>query len=341
MHALYPGILALLLCSVGQADTILVGPAQAITRISEAARRAKDGDLVLVAAGIYRGDVAVWHQKALTIKSVGGRAVLVADGQDAEGKAIWVIRHGRFEIQGFEFTGARVPSGNGAGIRFEGGRLTLSDCFFHDNQMGLLTGNAEDAELRIRDSRFADAPRQEGSLPHLLYVGRIARFELTGSRFENGYRGHLVKSRARHAELRDNWIVDGPEGQASYEVDLPNGGEAVLVGNVIAQSARSENKTLVAYGAEGLAWASNHLALLGNTLVNQGEAPASFVRLWPEKHAAEDRPTVLTRNNLVLGVGDPLEEIQGEHQGNVSRRLAEHNLLDIENLMMPARGIAD
>ncbi|AFL75531.1 hypothetical protein [Thiocystis violascens] len=307
MHAMYPGILALLLCSVGQADTLLVGPDQEITRISEAARRAKDGDLVLVAAGIYRGDVAVWHQKALTIKSVGGTAVLVADGQDAEGKAIWVIRHGRFEIQGFEFTGARVPSGNGAGIRFEGGQLTLSDCSFHDNQMGLLTSNAEDAELRIRDSRFADAPRQEGSLPHLLYVGRIARFELTGSRFENGYRGHLVKSRARSTELRYNWIVDGPEGQASYEVDLPNGGEAVLVGNVIAQSAQSENRALVAYGAEGLAWASNQLFVVHNTLVNQGKAPASFVRLWPEKHAAEYRPTVLTRNNLVLGVGHPLE----------------------------------
>ncbi len=304
--------------AIAQAATIMVGPDQPLSRISDAARIARDGDTVLVAAGVYRGDVAVWRQKKLHIRSVGGRTTLIADGHSAEGKAIWVIRNGDFEIEGFEFTGARVPSGNGAGIRFERGRLTIASCYFRDNQMGLLTGNDERAELVIRDSIFADAPRQQSPLPHLLYVGRIARFEASGSRFENGYWGHLIKSRARSTELRYNLIVDGPLGQASYEVDLPNGGEASLIGNVIAQGAVPENLALVAFGAEGTTWPRSRLVLSHNTLVNQGAAPAAFLRTWPEKAPQPALIEVLTRNNLLVGAGTPLAETSGDHAGNLA-----------------------
>ncbi|HRD86058.1 MAG TPA: hypothetical protein PLF63_12905, partial [Rubrivivax sp.] len=64
-------------------------------------------------------------------------------------------------------------------------------------------------------------------------VGRIARAVVTGSRFYGGYEGHLIKSRARETRLLYNLIVDGPDGEASYEVELPNGGVAHLIGNVI------------------------------------------------------------------------------------------------------------
>src|SRR5690606_39210976 len=69
-----------------------VGPSGPLRTIAEAARLARDGDTVEVQAGEYRGDVAVWTQKHLTIRSVGGRAVLIADGRSAEGKGIWVVR---------------------------------------------------------------------------------------------------------------------------------------------------------------------------------------------------------------------------------------------------------
>jgi hypothetical protein len=98
-----------------------------------------------------------------------------------------------------------------------------ADCRFIDNQNGILTGNAADAELTMHDSEFAAAP--EGSkLPHLLYVGRIARFTLMGSHLHGGRHGHLLKSRARHNQVLYNRLDDRPDGQASYELDLPNGG---------------------------------------------------------------------------------------------------------------------
>jgi hypothetical protein len=41
---------------------------------------------------------------------------------------------------------------------------------------------------------------------------------------------------------------------ASYELEFPEGGVAVVVGNVIAQSADSPNPIVVAYGAESSRW---------------------------------------------------------------------------------------
>ena len=210
-----------------------VGPGEAITRIADAAKVAQDGDVVEILPGEYHADVTVWEQKRLVIRGIGERPVLIADGSIAEGKAIWVIRDGDFLIDNVEFRGARADDENGAGIRFERGRLEVRNSVFLDNQNGILTANFGDAELVIRDSVFAQAPRKEGALPHLLYVGRIGRFEVSGSRFHNGYRGHLLKSRARYNDIRYNLIYDGPQGEASYEIDLPNGGLAFVVGNIV------------------------------------------------------------------------------------------------------------
>src|SRR5438105_1422032 len=61
---------------------------------SEAAKVAKDGDTIEIDAGEYLGDVALWPQSNLTIRGVGGRAVLRALGRSMQGKAIWVIDGG-------------------------------------------------------------------------------------------------------------------------------------------------------------------------------------------------------------------------------------------------------
>ncbi len=85
--------------SAAHAATLRVGPSEQLTRIAEAAKLAKDGDTVEILPGEYRGDVAVWQQKSLTIRGLGQRPVLIADGKSAEGKAIWVIRNGNIRIE--------------------------------------------------------------------------------------------------------------------------------------------------------------------------------------------------------------------------------------------------
>ncbi|MBK8376009.1 MAG: hypothetical protein IPL18_14600 [Sphingomonadales bacterium] len=295
------------------ARVIRVGPDGDVQKISEAARLANDGDIVEIASGEWHGDVALWEQKQLTIRGSGKRPVLIADGKSAEGKAIWVIRNGNFLIDNIEFRGTRVADGNGAGIRFEGGKLRVSNCVFLDNQNGILTSNNANAELIIERSLFADAPNQ-GQLLHLLYAGRIASLTISGSRFHSGQNAHLIKSRARKTDIRYNLIFDGPTGTASYEIDLPNGGQATLIGNVIGQSKTTSNPVVVAFGAEGDAWPNSQLVLSHNTLISDGLKPAWFIRTWPKRLPADVQ--VHTFNNLFSGIGFFDYGLSGTHEGN-------------------------
>ena len=167
--------------------------------------------------------------------------------------------------------------------------------------------------LTIRDSEFGAAPRHAGLLHHLLYVGAIGRFELTGSSLSGGYRGHLVKSRARENHVRYNLLVDGDAGSASYELEFPDGGLAYVVGNVIGQSRQSDNQAIVAYGAEHPRWSRNGLYLVHNTLLN--ELPSGVpLKTWPSKFPGGFETWLV--NNLVVGYGQLPMPGTGRYAGN-------------------------
>lgn len=306
--------LAVACSATATAATLFVGKDAAIPTIAEAARIAQDGDVVEIQPGDYHGDVAVWLQKRLTIRSVGGMAVLTAGGRIAEGKAIWVFRHGNFVVENIAFEGARALDRNGAGIRFERGRLMVRHCRFSNNENGLLTGNFGDSELTIEDSVFSRAPRDRGPLKHLLYVGRIGRLTLTGSRFEQGFEGHLVKSRARENRVAYNLLYDGAGGKAAYELEFPDGGVAYVVGNVIGQSATTTNPIVISYGAERPVWERNGLYLVNNTLVSERPAGAWFLRVWSDRVPGDT--AVLAVNNLTIGLGIFTLGVRGRFERN-------------------------
>jgi len=291
---------ALVAAGGAAAETWLVGPEGAPMSFQQALSQARDGDVIEVMPGTYKGQVGVIGQRKLTIRGLDPRPVFDADGRYADGKASWVVRDGDVTVENIEFRGNRVPDGNGAGIRFEKGRLLLRGCRFVDNENALLTANFPDAELAIEASEFARAPRRVGGLHHLLYVGRIGRLTVTGSRFHQGFEGHLIKSRARVTRIAYNLIYDGPGGEASYEIDLPNGGDAVVIGNIVGQSADTQNPVLLSYGAEGRAWDRNRLLLAHNTLLSDFPL-AWFLRAWPEKLTPDTE--IRAVNNLTVGPG--------------------------------------
>ena len=225
---------------------------------------------------------------------------MISRNTNAEGKAIWVIRGNRVLIENIEFVGARVPDRNGAGIRHEGGKLTVRNCLFAHNEMGLLTWNSETAELVIEASEFRDnavAPTYKPGDPigHQIYVGTIARFTLQESYVHRGAFGHLVKSRARENFIVNNRITDESGGRASYELEFPNGGIGYVLGNVIQQSAHTENHHLISYGAEGYRWPRRELFLVNNTLVDDLPQGGTFLRVAP------GAGRVVLINNVLLG----------------------------------------
>jgi hypothetical protein len=303
--------------------TMVVGPGEKVATVSEVARLARDGEVIEIRSGSYRGQPAIWTKNNLLIRGVGQRPVMIAEGRSAEDKAIWVVRGGKVRIENVEFRGARVAGGNGAGIRFEKGELAIHACRFADNEMGLLTANSAALALEISDSEFVDAPRHAGDLHHLLYVGAIGRFVLRGSRFHNGNLGHLVKSRARENHVLYNLLADGAGGRASYELEFPNGGIAWVIGNAIGQSAGTDNPVIVAYGAEGPRWSVNALYLVHNTLVNDHHA-GTFLAVASDRFPGG--VDVWAINNLMVGHGDVNRPAQGRFEGN--ERLARGVLIE-------------
>ncbi|MES1982150.1 MAG: right-handed parallel beta-helix repeat-containing protein [Pseudomonadota bacterium] len=280
-----------------KAATLEVGPGRTYTYPSIAAVHAQNGDTVEIAAGVYPGDVAVWRQNNLTIRGVGGKAILRANGKYAEGKGIWVIKGNNVIVDNIEFSGAAVPDGNGAGIRIEGIDLTIRNSYFHHNENGVLGGGVKPADdILIESSEFAYNGRGDG-YTHNIYIGPARTLTLKYNYIHHAHVGHNVKSRAYRTDILHNRIMDEASGDSSYVVDLPNGGLSYVIGNLIQQGPKAENPTVVTYGEEGLRNATNQLYLLNNTIVNDRPQGGRFV------YVRSGASAVRLVNNLLIGSG--------------------------------------
>ena len=271
-------LLSLLACDA-LARTLRVGPGAEYATPSAASDYARDGDTIEIAAGDYRGDVAVWNANRIRIVGVNGRPHLRAEGRDAQGKALWVIRGDDVVVENVEISGVKVPHRNGAAIRLEGRNFTLRDAYVHDNENGLLTGANPQSDVTIDHCEFARNGNGEG-YTHNLYIGAIARLTVTRSYFHHAIVGHNLKSRAAQSVISDSRLADERDGRASYEADFPNGGIVTLTSNVFQKGQNAENPTLVSMGAEGLAPGGRHAFVArGNTFVSQRRGGTRFIAL--------------------------------------------------------------
>jgi Ca2+-binding RTX toxin-like protein len=201
----------------------------------------------------------------ITLEGVGGMVRMQATGAIPNDKGILVVDTDA-TIDHFEFSGAAGASGNAAGIRYQGGALTVTNSYFHDNQNGLLANPSASGTITIRDSEFAHNGSGDG-YTHNLYVGDIAKLSVQDSYFHDAVVGHQIKSRAEVTEISNTRIFDN-SGSSSYSIDLPNGGRATLTGNVIEQGPNGGNPNIVAFGEEGGLHAGSALTLSGNTVIN-------------------------------------------------------------------------
>ncbi len=315
--------------------TWLAGPPNSGRTLADALRQAQDGDTIELLSGDYPGGVLI-EQRHLTLRGMPGAKAPVIKGDDKPGaaQALWIVRGGQVTLQNLEFRGARSSDGSGAGVRQEGGSLSVERCTFFDNEHGLLSTNDEKAELRIDASVFGAAPKVVGGLHHLLNVGRIAKLSISGSRFQQGFEGHLIKTRARENLITYNFIHDGVRGGASYEIEIANGGLATVVGNVIGQGAESQNPVMLAYATEDRAWDKNALYVAHNTFVNYGWLPGWVMRVV-RAHLPADTP-VRAVNNLVAGPAVFWLGASGDFQGNRHATLGMLRDIDTGAFELPA-----
>jgi len=288
---------AFLFGSLAPAKTIAVGPGNTYATPCQAIAHAHPGDIIEIdARGNYDGDVCAWSTDRLTLRGVHGRARIDAAGHNAHGKGIWAIYAANTTVENIEFSGAGVPDHNGAGIRLSGKNLTVRNCYFHDNEEGILTGDG--GEVVIEFCEFARNGYRNG-LSHNVYIGHADKLVFRFNYSHDSVVGHLLKSRAAGNYILYNRL-SSEQGTTSLELDLPNGGLSYVIGNVIQQGSASQNGGMLGYRLEGPDSRNPSAALfvVNNTFVNQRPGSEPILKIAPSL-----APAAVITNNLFVTQG--------------------------------------
>jgi hypothetical protein len=236
------GVLAvspMLMALPAMARELSVGPTRILKVPSQAATVAASGDIVRIDPGRYF-DCAVWTASHLVIEAAGP-GVLIA-GKTCDEKGIFVTSGANITIRGITFADAAVVWHNGAGIRAAGDNLTVEHSRFLNNENGILAGGGPNSVLRVVDSEFVGNGACIEACAHGIYAGApIYLLDVERCVFLNTKIAHHIKSRARNTVIRDSRIEDGPDGTASYLIDIPDAGNALIQGNFLEKGVHSDN----------------------------------------------------------------------------------------------------
>ena len=286
----------------------------------------QDGDTIEIDAELYSGtpSLAVWQSLDLLIRGVGGRPHMKVDDEYIWGKGIWVLAGNNITVENIEFSGAKVPDQNGAGIRLDGIGLTVRHCYFHNNENGILTSNPYDGDILIEYSEFDNNGAGDG-FSHNLYIGHVNKLTFQFNYSHHGYIGHNLKSRAEENYILYNRIMDEDTGESSRLIDLSNGGFSIILGNLLMQGNNAQNNNLVGYGREGLTNSHNELYYINNTAVNKRQASCIFLDIQ------EGTSIASVANNIFAGSGTLINGTTTSMSNNVSDENID-NLLFIDEL---------
>ena len=294
------------------ATTWFVGPSRTFTVPSQVMNLVQDGDSILIDAGEYIGDVGAWNANNLFISGIGGLAHLRANGQNAQGKAIWVVSGNNTTIEWIEFSEASVPDENGAGIRQQGGDLTIRHCYFHNNENGILASSNPNMTVIVEYSEFGFNGFGDG-FTHNIYINDAEELILRYCYMHHAKVGHNVKTRARKNTIIYNRIMDEASGNSSYLLDMSNGGYSVVRGNLFHQGENAPNSSMIAYGLEGYGAGENRLYFYNNTLVNERNNGKFF-------NINSSHESVSIANNILAGSNNGIQ-VGGSNVDTFSNQL--------------------
>ena len=300
---------------------------ESVGGLRQAIEAAQDGDTIVMAAGDYTvygteyrwdepeaaalreeagfpHDERSWNtgqigiDKSLTFSSDGGQVNLTATSAVAKG--IFTIYRDveTTVVDGFGFFGSKAKwNASSAGIRHQGGDLTVRDSTFGDNNNGILSQAVGDTagNVVIENSEFYGSGN--AGLQHNIYVYSKS-LSVTDSYFHDVTLGHHIKSLADTTIIRDNIIDDGdtPAGRA---VDVTGGGDLLIEGNHITKSANADNREFFYYSAMRKGGEFGEIRIADNTIVNEGKGNPGFLY---------NDSDVIARieNNVIV---DPLMEV--------------------------------
>jgi hypothetical protein len=270
-------LLFITICSSGK--TWLVGPTRTYTMPSQVSTLVGDGDTVAIDSGTYSQDVAFWAANDLVLEGIGGMARLKSGGLNYGGKAIWVVNGNNTIVNYIEFSECTCSDNNGAGIRQQGINLTVYHCLFDSNQEGILADDDTTSDILIEYTEFNANGAGDG-YSHNLYINHVHSLTFQYNYTHNANVGHELKSRAYNNYLLYNRFADDSTGTASRDIDLPNGGFSIILGNEIEKGPDAQNENVMEFGLEGLTNPSTQLYIVNNSIVSD-RSTTLFVDLQP------------------------------------------------------------
>ncbi len=294
------------------AATLTVGAGQAYPNPCAAVAAAQPNDEVDVYPGTYTDTCSI-AVAGLTLKGVGGQPKIDLTGGSPYGhKAIYVIDADGVTIENLELTGATIDPSygeNGAAIRIEAQNLTVRGCYIHDNQDGILGAPlTAGGTLLVEGNEFSHNGLGNGcddpgaGCTHNLYIGANVQtftFQYNWTHHlatDTPDKGHLLKTRAQQSYILYNRIT-GEDDTDSYEIDVPQAGLAVVVGNVVEKPPMSGNGNMLSYGEESMANADHRIFVVNNTFVND-KGGGQFLDV-------ASGGTLVAHNNVFAGTGTP------------------------------------
>jgi hypothetical protein len=292
------GTRTLRICPPGTAE-----PDCRYTSLQDALAVAMPGDDAVLAPGVYE-EGAVITTPHLVLRGEPGAHLR---GHAVEGKAALVVKAAGVVIEGIECSGIAVRDNNGACVRSEGDDLTVRNVHFHDNQQGILSGSG--GGLLLVEGSLLER-NGYGGQAHGVYIGRATQtFIFRNNRvLATTGAGHGVKSRAQSTIIENN-VIAGLDGRDSRAIDLPNGGDVVIRGNVLEKGPNSANAQMIGLALEGDLHEVNHtliesnLAIFDTLPVGVVQRLAQALGLMPPKGTvltSESPGQVILRSNTIV-----------------------------------------
>ncbi len=170
-----------------------------------------------------------------------------------QSKGTFVHAGSNLTLTHLEVSGAWIGAadgGNGAAVRDESlGGLALRYVYFHDNQNGILGGKGT---IRIDWSRFeANGSAEDPGYTHNTYFSAdVSEVVIQNSLFLRArHEGNNFKSRAQALVFRCS-VSASLDGADSREMDLSEGGDALIEKSLIQQGPESVNSGLLGFATE-------------------------------------------------------------------------------------------
>ncbi len=194
---------------------------------------------------------------------LGGRTGSVGEGYDYGNKGCLDLGDGDFTLKNLEISHVHAtvdlvagpPGHQMSGIRLNGNRYgdcVIDNCNIHDCDNGIESGTGT-GDLTITRTRLASGGtgRDGGAYTHNIYCGQLNRLSMTDCLTFNSTGGHGIKSRAEQTILTRVRSMDGVLGDASAQVDLPDGGYVRIKDCVFQKGPNCQAAQLVRFAFEG------------------------------------------------------------------------------------------